>query len=117
MRGSSLAEMTRPARAAVELVASKWVVLVVYALAEGTLRHGELSRCLPGVSQKVLTQTLRRLEEVGMVRREVYATVPPRVEYTLTETGSSLIPIIRQLCRWAEENGTLLSARGSEDKE
>jgi DNA-binding HxlR family transcriptional regulator len=91
-------------RRLLQLIADKWAALVVYALASGPLRHGQLRRLLGGVSQKMLTQTLRGLEERGLVARTVYPVVPPHVEYALTELGESLRPVLTALCTWSEEH-------------
>jgi DNA-binding HxlR family transcriptional regulator len=101
-----------PARLAVEIIADKWSVVVLYALSRGPRRHGELAELIGGISRKMLTQTLRRLSAHGLVSRHAYAEVPPRVEYRLTELGSTLIQPIQLLARWAEHNGTaVLDAR------
>ena len=85
-----------------ELIANKWTALAIYALAEGTKRYSELQRQIGGVSQKMLTQTLRRLEGDGLVERKVYPVVPPRVEYSLTRLGETLTEPLKAICRWAE---------------
>jgi DNA-binding HxlR family transcriptional regulator len=85
------------------LIADRWTAIVIYALARGTMRFGQLQREI-GLSQKVLTDTLRALERDGLVQRTVYAVIPPKVEYTLTELGASLIEPLTTLCRWAEEH-------------
>ncbi|WP_240973037.1 winged helix-turn-helix transcriptional regulator [Nonomuraea composti] len=90
---------------AVELIADKWTVVVLYGLSKGPVRHGELVELIGGISRKVLTQTLRRLESHGLVRRHAYAEVPPRVEYELTPLGATLIEPIHVLTEWAKENG------------
>ena len=74
-------------RRVLNMLADNWTILVIYALGRGTMRHGELMRTIGGISQKMLTQTLRRLERDGMVSRKVYPVVPPRVEYRLTPLG------------------------------
>lgn len=89
-------------REVLDLIADKWSALVLYALMARTRRHGELLRLLDGISQKMLTQTLRRLEAAGLVSRTVFPVVPPHVEYSLTELGETLSPILREVCRWAE---------------
>ncbi|WP_030377671.1 MULTISPECIES: winged helix-turn-helix transcriptional regulator [unclassified Streptomyces] len=94
-----------PARLAVELIADKWTVVVLYGLSQGPVRHGELIGLIGGISRKVLTQTLRRLQAHGLVRRHAYAEVPPRVEYELTPLGVSLIEPIHMLTEWARANG------------
>lgn len=92
----------------VSLLADKWTIPVIHALARGTKRTGELRRAVAGVSQKMLTQTLRTLEERGLIERTVYPVVPPRVEYRLTSLGESINQPLRQLCEWTFEHGTAL---------
>ena len=94
-----------PARLAVELIADKWAVVVLAGLSRGPVRHGELVELIGGISRKVLTQTLRRLEAHGLVRREAHAEAPPRVEYELTALGATLTGPIRALTEWAREHG------------
>jgi DNA-binding HxlR family transcriptional regulator len=94
-----------PARTAVEVIADKWSVVTLYGLMAGPLRHGELVEAIGGISKKMLTQTLRRLERNGLVIRTAYAEVPPRVEYELTDLGMSLRETIQTLTRWAETHG------------
>jgi DNA-binding HxlR family transcriptional regulator len=97
-----------PARLAIETIADKWSVVVLYGLSRGSRRHGELVELIGGISKKMLTQTLRRLEQHGLVTRTTFAQVPPRVEYDLTELGRTLIAPIETLTRWAESNGDAL---------
>jgi DNA-binding HxlR family transcriptional regulator len=92
------------AREVLDLIADKWTALVVYVLAGGTKRHGELRREIEGISQKMLTQTLRHLERDGLVERKVYPVVPPMVEYSLTPLGKTLIGPLCAVCHWAEEH-------------
>ncbi|MBU3061191.1 helix-turn-helix transcriptional regulator [Nocardia sp. NEAU-G5] len=90
--------------AALDVVSGKWKGLVLWELhAHGTRRFAELRRALPGVSEKMLTQHLRQMEEDGLVHREVYAEVPPKVEYSLTEAGASLNEALRPLGQWGRE--------------
>jgi DNA-binding HxlR family transcriptional regulator len=91
-------------RRVLDLIANRWAVLIIYALSEGTKRHNRLQREVEGISQKMLTKTLRSLERDGLLRREVYPVVPPKVEYSLTPLGESLIGILAELCKWAEEH-------------
>lgn len=86
-----------------ELIADKWTILVMYVLAGHVLRYGELQRELPGISQKMLSQTLRQLEQNGLAQRKIYPVVPPKVEYTLTLLGETLVKALRPLCQWAEQ--------------
>ncbi|HEY2062996.1 MAG TPA: helix-turn-helix domain-containing protein [Amycolatopsis sp.] len=94
-----------PARLAVDLIADKWTVVVLSGLSKGPVRHGDLIDLIGGISRKMLTQTLRRLEVHGLVRRHAYAEVPPRVEYELTPLGATLIEPIHVLTEWARANG------------
>ncbi|WP_256760408.1 helix-turn-helix domain-containing protein [Cohnella sp. WQ 127256] len=87
-----------------EIVSNKWSALVIYALEEGTIRYGEIKRRIEGISQKMLTQTLRQLERDGLVNRKVTPAVPPVVEYTLTPLGETLIPCMKMLKEWASEH-------------
>ena len=93
-----------PSRKVLERIADKWTSLVIYALAEGTMRYGELQRRVGGVSQKMLTQTLRSLEQDGLVARKIYPVVPPMVEYSLTPLGKTLIEPLTAIRRWAEQH-------------
>jgi DNA-binding HxlR family transcriptional regulator len=89
---------------ALELVADKWTVLIIHRLKAGAKRYGELQREIPGVSQRMLTHTLRRLERDGLVVRTAYPEVPPRTEYRLTELGETLVPPLHELCLWANRH-------------
>lgn len=102
-----------PVEAALELIGGKWKGLVLYHLLGGTVRFNELRRLLGTVTQRMLTKQLRELEADGLVRREVYPVVPPKVEYSLTEKGESLGPIVMALKAWGEENA--LPRRGQHD--
>ena len=91
-----------PVETTLTLISSKWKVLIVRDLLTGTKRFGELQRSVGNVSQKVLTAQLREMEEDGLVDRKVYPEVPPRVEYSLTELGRSLEPVLSALWTWGE---------------
>jgi DNA-binding HxlR family transcriptional regulator len=93
-----------PTRKLLDRLSDKWVCLVLSALAGGALRYGDLSRIIAGVSQKMLTQTLRTLERDGLVSRTVTPSVPVRVDYELTPLGSGLLPVMRSIKAWAEAN-------------
>lgn len=93
-----------PSRALLARIAEKWALLVLVALEEGPMRFGALRRRVEGVSQKMLTQTLRALERDSLVTRHLYDEMPLRVEYELTERGRSLMPLAAQLKQWTEEN-------------
>ncbi|WP_141577227.1 helix-turn-helix domain-containing protein [Actinomadura sp. WMMA1423] len=101
-----------PTRLILDRIGDKWSVLVVLILSDGTRRFTELRDLIGGVTPKVLTQTLRAMERDGLLTREVFAEVPPRVEYTLTPLGHSLRGPIGAITEWAEENvGAVVSAR------
>ncbi|MDR6558768.1 DNA-binding HxlR family transcriptional regulator [Arthrobacter pascens] len=93
-----------PARQLLETISSKWVTLVMLALADGSLRHSELRRHVAGASQKMLTSTLRSLERDGLVSRTVTSSVPVRTDYQLTPVGHSLLDVVYRLKGWAEDN-------------
>lgn len=89
-----------PVEITMGLMGDKWKVLIIRDLLTGTKRFGELKKSLNGITQKVLTNNLRQMEASGLVNRKVYAEVPPRVEYSLTETGWSLKPILDSMVVW-----------------
>jgi len=93
-----------PSRFVLDRLARKWTVLVVYALIDGPRRHGELRHMIQGISQKMLTQTLRSMEHDGLIKRDVIDRVPPHVEYTLTPLGMTLTEPFAAFCRWAMEH-------------
>ena len=89
-----------PVETTLMLISDRWKVLIIRDLLDGTKRFGELKKSIGNVSQKVLTANLRAMEESGLLTRTVYAEVPPRVEYTLTETGYSLKPVLDAMMAW-----------------
>ncbi|HDR7773013.1 TPA: helix-turn-helix transcriptional regulator [Bacillus paranthracis] len=91
-----------PVEATLEVIGRKWKVVILCHLKKGTKRTSELKRLMPGITQKMLTQQLRELEEDGVIQRKVYDQVPPKVEYSLTDYGSSLGAILDSLCTWGE---------------
>lgn len=91
-------------RQVLTMLGDRWTMLVIYALSRGVRRHGELKRMIRGISQKMLTQTLRQLERDGIVRRRTYPSVPARVEYRLTPLGRTVLQPLRSVCRWAEKH-------------
>ncbi|WP_328470910.1 helix-turn-helix transcriptional regulator [Actinoplanes sp. NBC_00393] len=93
-----------PTRELLSTLTDKWAALVIAALADGPQRHGELARRIAGVSQKMLTQTLRTLERDGLLTRTVTASVPVRVDYELTPLGNDLFPVMLAIKTWAEAN-------------
>ena len=92
-----------PVETTLTLIGDNWKVLILRDLMPGTKRFGELKKSIGNVSQKVLTAQLRDMEASGLVSRKVYAEVPPRVEYTLTETGYSLKPVLDAIAKWGTE--------------
>jgi len=105
-----------PTRTVLDSIADKWATLIIDLLGEGPRRFGALRRAIDGISQKMLTQTLRNLERDGLVARRVYPTTPPSVEYSLTPLGATLAAPIGELRRWAEANiEQVLAARTAFD--
>ena len=92
-----------PVETTLTLISDKWKVLILRDLLPGTKRFGELKKSIGHVSQKVLTAQLRQMEQSGLVKRKVYAEVPPKVEYSLTDVGYSLKPILDAMWTWGEE--------------
>jgi DNA-binding HxlR family transcriptional regulator len=97
-------------RMVLDRIADKWTALIIHVLSSGVKRHSELRRQISGVSQKMLTQTLRSLENDGLVERKVYPVVPPKVEYRLTPLGRTLIEPLEAICKWAEKHLAELEA-------
>lgn len=110
INGYSILDETCPSRQVLDLIADKWSVLVIHALDGQVRRYNELQRIISGISQKMLTQTLRSLEESGLIKRVIYPVVPPKVEYSLTELGKTLIVAVNILKQWAEENISAVEA-------
>ncbi|CAH2212822.1 winged helix-turn-helix transcriptional regulator [Tepidibacter aestuarii] len=100
-----------PVEITLTLIGDKWKVLILRDLINGTKRFGELKKSIGSISQKVLTQQLRSMEEDGLIERKVYAEVPPKVEYSLTEIGSSLKPILDSMWEWGENYKEQMNAR------
>lgn len=97
-----------PVEITLQLINNKWKIRIIGSLLNGTKRFNEIKNILETITQKVLTQNLRELERDGLISRKIYPVVPPKVEYTLTETGSSLKPILDEMLKWglwySEEN-------------
>ena len=94
-----------PAEFTLAMIGGRWKIPIIFHLLDGRKRFTELSRALNGVTQKMLTQQLREMERNGLVERKVFAQVPPKVEYTLTNLGVSLRPVVDAMCRWGDEHG------------
>lgn len=111
---NSIIEMC-PVRNVVARFGDKWSLLVLLVInGSGPVRFNELGRLIPDISTRVLSGTLKTLEADGLINRKVYAQVPPKVEYSLTETGKSLVPLIMQLTEWAQANMKNVMRRRSE---
>ena len=91
-----------PVLAVQNLIAGKWKLPILSHLSQGTKRFNELQKLLPVISQGILTSQLRELEQDGLVHREIYKEVPPKVEYSLTEIGQSFVPILNTVCNWGK---------------
>ena len=98
--GAGQAEERCPLTAAIEAIGGKWNLIVLYWLADGRRRFAELQRLMPAISHKVLTETLRDLERHGLILREVFHEVPPRVEYSLSAHGRSVLPLVDAVRAW-----------------
>lgn len=98
-----------PAERALKVIAGRWKAVILYHLFEGPKRLSELKRLVPNASQKVLIQQLREMEEHGLVNREIFRQVPPRVDYTATTLGLSLEPVIMSLCEWGRRHAAKLN--------
>jgi DNA-binding HxlR family transcriptional regulator len=113
---ASVLDAQCPSRLVLDRIADKWTAIVIQLLSRKTMRYAELHREIGGISQKMLTQTLRSLERDGLVQRKVYPVVPPRVEYTLSRLGRTLIEPLRALCRWSEKHLAELQAHRARAK-
>jgi len=93
-----------PVAATIELIGGKWKTIILHALESGTKRFGEIAVRIPDISRKVLTEQLKELENDGLIQREQFKEIPPRVEYSLTDLGKGLSPVFRELEIWGNEN-------------
>lgn len=91
-----------PVETTLVVISDKWTILIIRDLLDGTKRFGQLRKSVTGISQKVLTSNLRKLETCGVVNRLAYAEIPPRVEYSLTDLGESLKPVLKSMEEWGE---------------
>jgi len=95
-----------------QVIGGKWKPIILYRLSrDGAVRFSEIKRSIPNITQKMLTQQLRELESDGVVHREIYPQVPPKVEYSLTEMGRSIMPVVDALCRWGREYEAWVESR------
>lgn len=103
-----------PTQQVLDVLGNKWSTIVLYCLAYGPHRYGEVQRRIEGISQKVLTQTLRNLERHGLISRQAYPEVPPRVEYALTPLGASLIDPLQAIADWSRQHYAEVAASRSQ---
>lgn len=99
---------TLPAERALKVISGRWKVIILYHLLSETKRLSELQKLMPSISQKVLIQQLREMEEHGLVQRHIHAQMPPRVDYQATELGRSLRPVMQALCDWGRRHAAEL---------
>ena len=92
-----------PVEATIKLIGGKYKAVILWHLMSGTLRYNELHKCMPKATDKMLTQQLRELEKDGLINRTVYPVVPPKTEYSLTDFGKTLTPLLDELCNWGKE--------------
>jgi DNA-binding HxlR family transcriptional regulator len=111
MQAKKVSQYHCPVEATLDVIGGKWKALILFWLKDQVCRFGELRRHIPDVSERMLTQQLRELEAHGIVRREVYPVVPPRVEYSLTPYGRTLRPITELMCAWGKQHLKRLEAR------
>lgn len=105
-----------PVEITLSVIGGKWKAVILWHLSHKTLRFSQLRRRLPGITQKMLTQQLRELERDGLLHREVFAEVPPRVEYSLTGLGRTLRPMLSLMCEWGKEFPGSQEADGEREK-
>jgi DNA-binding HxlR family transcriptional regulator len=98
------AQYNCPVEFTLDLIGGKWKALILWHLSSGTLRFGELKKIMPKATQKMLTQQLRDLESSGLIIRKIYTEIPPKVEYSLSELGKSIHPILEAMCTWGENH-------------
>ena len=99
-----------PVQNSLKLIGGKWKIALLYKLKNKPLRFGELKRSLEGITQQMLTKQVRELESDHLIIRTIFQTVPPKVEYSLTEFGQSIIPILDKLCLWSSQHEELIDA-------
>ena len=97
-------EIDCPLQSALQVIGGKWKTILLHHLLNGTMRFGELRKATPGITQRMLTKQLRELEADGLIAREVYREVPPKVEYSLTPLGRTLKPVLQALAKWGEKH-------------
>jgi len=106
----TMEQCTDPITNSLKLISGKWKISIIYNLRKGPTRFGELKRILAPITQQMLTKQLREMERDRLIKRNVYEVVPPKVEYSLTEFGSSLGPVLDSWCKWGNENQRVMQA-------
>ena len=106
----TMEQCTDPITNSLKLIGGKWKISIIYNLRKGPTRFGELKRILAPITQQMLTKQLREMEMDRLIKRNVYEVVPPKVEYSLTEFGSSLGPVLDSWCKWGNENQRVMQA-------
>lgn len=104
-------EYRSPAEVTISVVGGKWKILILCRLQHGVARFGELKKVIPGITQTMLTQQLRELEEDGVVQRKIFPEIPPRVEYSLTRFGESLVPVLDAMSAWGQQYQKKIACR------
>lgn len=104
MKELDLQYPTCPIRNVLSRFSDKWSLLVLCTLSDKTMRYGEIKKAIPDISQKMLTNALKNLEEYHLIKRKAYAEIPPRVEYSITDMGKSLMPAVQIMINWAQEH-------------
>jgi DNA-binding HxlR family transcriptional regulator len=106
----TMEQCTDPITNSLKLIGGKWKISIIYNLRKGPTRFGELKRILAPITQQMMTKQLREMERDRLIKRNVYEVVPPKVEYSLTEFGSSLGPVLDSWCKWGNENQRVMQA-------
>lgn len=112
---TDIAENRCPVLYALDIVGQKWKLPILWYLHKGSIRYNELKRRVTGITNIMLTKSLRELEEAGLVKREVFNTIPPKVEYSLTENGEALLPALNELYKWGEGQMKSLTFTGEKE--
>lgn len=119
MNNRGMPSPTEDVEAALRVIGGKWKVLIIWHLIDGERRYGALKKLIPGITEKMLIRQLRELEADGMLQRTDYQTVPPHVEYALSDYGQSLLPVLGALCEWGKaslQHEAALTAHSGDDK-
>jgi DNA-binding HxlR family transcriptional regulator len=115
-KDTAMEEPDCPIRTTLDVIDSKWKPLILFYLTDGPKRFSDLKRSIPDVTQKMLTDRLRELEKDGIVHREVYPQVPPKVEYSLTAYGKTLKPVLKAMCAWGTKHSRQRQTRNRKDE-